>query len=187
MSLNRQTRRIIIAGQQNTGKSTFSRDVIVKNVPLSRQYVIEPDRMNPLWQEFEVSDPYTDINTEGKKRFIYDDEDKNFLKQIGKARNSLLIFDDCALMLNNPYRVGEFCRIFARARQSGNFIVFVIHSLSAVPKHVWYYATDIVMFKMRDVPEQGAYKIPEFDRVENMYKKVMQSSEPRAFGWVNLV
>lgn len=176
-----QVRRVLIIGKQNTGKSTFARTManeVFKN--RADHLVIEPDDLGDGWAPFgytKVPSTIQGMRMKGKNVMTFPRNNRNFLFEImDNVFNKNLIFDDIMFRISDKPRIDMMSEILGRARQTGNNIFVTSHGITLVPAPLWSYFTDMYLMKSDDKPERSAYKIPDFDRINEAIETI--NSQP---------
>lgn len=186
----KQVRRILVAGAQGTGKSTFAR-LLAKKIPLNNYIIVEPDSLGDAWEKngFQLMEPTAEnLRKPGKKRVIYKASDKDFMNRITEnVFNHIIIFDDIKQRATSAKQYDEFEMFFSRARQMGNYIFFTIHSLADIPPNYWTFFTDVFLFKTFDKVDRSMYKIPNWQKFEKavQYLQSPNPEEKRRYVYIN--
>lgn len=126
---------VCVIGGQGEGKTTFVKQVIIKNV-------MEVNYPKPLFV-YDINGEYL---VKGNELPSIDD----FLKTVSNARSSLCIFEEATIFFGNRGYSAPMTDIIARKRHTGNYIVLIFHYLSAIPAYIYPLLDCIVLFRTKD-------------------------------------
>lgn len=176
----------IIVGTRGTGKTDFVKK-IVKKSPLPKRLIVDTFDSAP-WQNLETHDhqewmkiPVRVINYEQLSRFkkgtyrIFDSDTERLKSEIEKhVKNTLVVFEDATKhidrTLTKPMR-----KFVLDTKQKNVDLVFIFHSLTAVPPELIRVADLLTLFKTGDSKRrvEQKYDNPE---VTQLFESVQSHS-----------
>lgn len=187
--------RIALLGINNTGKSTYIVNNILKNYDFSKQkgIIVTETIDNKAYSKIKRADDYNQLRAlrSGCVKFWDFDSPDDFavLNSIhsiineGHLRNGVMVFEDCTNYIDqNPHRiVKKFC---VNHRMFGLDLFFTTHALSDLPKWFRKRMNYIVIFKTgedftgpKDIRQMG-YR--NSDAIYEAWVKVMNDPSPFA-------
>lgn len=164
--------RMVIIGAQGTGKTTFAKKAADKYG--KKVLVIVPDDYERAWHPYPIIQ-LKDVSrmTTGKRRVIYDPDDKEFMLNLrNQFSNGLIIWDDSKTYFNTHQRVFELEKMMIRSRQTNVDHFFMYHGFSAIPGLLWTYTTDIALFNTHDSHQRSKDKILNYEVMEKRMAEV---------------
>jgi hypothetical protein len=150
MTDTRRTYRTMIIGKQGSGKTTFAKKLALKYP--KKVLVIVADDFEPAWKNF----PLVEMEnvgklSSGKRRIIYEPENKEFINDLKhRFAGGLIIWDDAKTYFRSQKSINELENMLIRSRQFNVEHVFMYHGLSTIPGMIWSYLTHLVLFATND-------------------------------------
>lgn len=132
---------IILIGTEGSGKTYLAKQ-LVKKVNRNALFVF-------------------DVNNEWKTEYPYpfDKSIDNFLDKFETVKKGVGVFEDATCFFSTRGRDGKLVEQMTGRRHTGNSFILLFHSFQDVPKYILRKATDVVIFKTKDMP---GYMIQEF-------------------------
>lgn len=115
-----------IIGRTGSGKSTLVRKLI------------NHSNLNPYI--FDPNNEHNGINTSIAE----------FLENAKNRENSLIVFEEATIFFSHSNRTENIINLMVRKRHTGNSIIFVFHSLRALPLYIIDLLDLIVLFKTNE-------------------------------------
>lgn len=122
---------ILIVGARGTGKTTTSRRLISKSHPDARLIL-------------DVNGEYKDLFPRPPIPF------KEFGKLATQVKNAVILIEESTIFLSNRGYDGDITELLVKARHNNNTIIFVYHSLIAIPTYIYNLSNVIILHKTAD-------------------------------------
>jgi len=148
---------IVVAGRRGSGKTTDVRK-LVKMVPENNRLI------------YDVNGEYSDLYKQDFEDF------KVFNERAKSARNAFIVFEEATIYFGNRGYNSGVTDMLVKARHRGNTIVFVYHSLRAIPVYIFDLCTHFILHKTNDSPD--IVKRFKNDNLDKAYKQVKDSMNP---------
>lgn len=155
---------IIIVGARGTGKSTVLKELLSK-VPNKESIFL-----------FDVNHEHLEY---GNRAF---DNFDSFIKKAVALERSVIVIEEATIFLSH-YKQREVLELLVRARHTKNNIIFVFHSLRALPRYIYDLGNFLILKKTNDQETfvSGRFEDPVLD---NMFSKVNEHSDRYYFKMV---
>lgn len=147
---------IVVIGNTGTGKTTFLKDMVLKNKQLGIKSVA-----------FDVNDEYKDV---ADVTFFDKDELLNFVE---KRKNIQIIIDEATAFFSYRSFDNNFNRLLQLKRHKNHLFILCYHSLRFVPQYVRMYMNYLIAFNTNDSEE-------EFKKL-NLFKPNLNKFEHKIF------
>jgi len=153
---NYDAKTYVIVGGTGTGKSTFARKIINEEIKKGKKPYI-----------FDVNNEYSDL-----PRSINFDE---FLDELIKKENTIAVIEEATVFVSNKQWDKRILEILVKKRHSNNSIVFLYHSLRAVPVNIADLANYFCIKKTNDNPQIIATKFKGYDEITQALENSKES------------
>lgn len=166
----RTNKASIIVGGRGTGKTTFLKD-IVRLSHLPKKLIVELFH-NPVWHTMESYNypqgkyekiPVVPLDENVLKRwkkgtaFTYSNDEEELFRVIeSSVRNAFVLFEDATKYMEGRL-TREQKRFVVDCKQKNVDVIFVFHSLGAVPPKLIALCDSITLFKTNDGRLKSAY------------------------------
>lgn len=122
---------ILVVGARGTGKTTTCRRLLSKAHPEARLVL--------------------DVNGEYKDLFPRDPIPfKDFGRLAVNVKNAVILIEESTIFLSSRGYDGDITELLVKARHSNNTIIFVYHSLRAIPQYIYNLSNVIILHKTGD-------------------------------------
>jgi hypothetical protein len=174
----------IVVGARGTGKTDFVKENAILKSPMKRKLVVDTFDSEP-WATMETykSPQNSGINIPilemdkipywktGLYRVISSDIDQIFSLIDEWMRNALLIFEDSTKYIEG--KIGANLKKFVYDSKQKNLnLVFIFHSLAAVPPGLIRAADTLTIFKTNEgIPAKGKYPFPDIPQAMDIVRK----------------
>lgn len=147
---------LAVVGQTGSGKTTFVKNTLATlgNAP---KFIY-------------------DVNAEYYTKKNLPDFEK-FLQIVNTKENSVIVFEEATIFLNNRSANSEIIRMLVRKRHANNFIILVFHSLRSVPVYITDLINYLVLFKTNDRATLVEQKFKNDDRILSLYNAVSKARD----------
>lgn len=145
---------IVIAGRQDTGKTTFAKTLIQAGRPVF------------------VYDFRAEYGGKAKQPF------GEFIKQANNKRETTIIIEEATVFLSNRGDNEDVKNLLAGRSHDGNTIVIIFHSLRTVPTYILDLCDYYVLFKTNDNEQLISNKFKFNDQLLEDFQTVKQSQDP---------
>lgn len=119
---------ILIIGMTGTGKS-FETKKILKKFPKLDKYI------------FDVNNEYGVENLPTLEEF---------LNTVVKVENSVIVFEEATVFFSTRGRSEQVVNLLVRKRHTKNIIIFIFHSIRAVPSYIYELCDYVYIKKTND-------------------------------------
>lgn len=176
ITTTRETQLINIIGAPRTGKTTIAKDLVKNEISNNgRALVVTPDDTDWLdLPRINIAQDGRIENFRGAVRHVFQDS-KDWI-YLNKFKNGLLVLDDCRMYLEAKMSP-DVKRIFGRRRHYQRDIITITHGFTEVPPKVFTFSTHIILFKASDNIIGRRSVINDFDKVQEMTKRVELKSK----------
>lgn len=173
----------LIAGTRGTGKTDFGK-LVLRSIPARKKLVIDTFD-NPVWRTMktheypEGANQHIPILPISKLRYwenglyrIADSDTVNVFSQIQQyANNCILFFDDATKVIGSKITT-DVKKFVLDSKQKNLDIIFVFHSLAAIPNDLINIADTLTLFKTNDAQiSKTKYNFPEIQIAYDHLKK----------------
>lgn len=170
MTETRTNKVILVVGGRGVGKTSWLKKLILKS-KFQKKLIVEMFH-SPVWHDFETFDnpegafemiPVIPMNAKLMKRwkrgvaFTYSSSKAEIFEVIESAiMNCLVVFEDATKYLKRSL-TDEQESFVVDSKQKNVDLIFVFHSLSAVPPRLVALSDILVLFKTKDGKLKSAY------------------------------
>ena len=105
------------------------------------------------------------------------DVDK-FIKKAETCKESLIVFEEATIFFKYPADAKKVVRMLIQKRHNKNIIVYVFHSLRAVPVDILDYINYLVLFHTQDRETLIQAKYKDDDDIISLYNEVNTNANP---------
>lgn len=127
---------LAIAGMTGVGKSTYVNALVRKYSKQGYTPYIFDINKEPMY----IGLPYR----------IFDGDIDKFTIEAGFKLRSVLVFEEATIFFTNPKRAEKLLKILVQKRHKNNIIIFVFHSLRALPIVIRDMINYLLLFKTSD-------------------------------------
>lgn len=120
-----------IVGGEHTGKTTFTKKLIA-----GKRSIIH-DINNEYYQNEKYTLPSID----------------QFVNQARQVKNTIVVFEEATIAFGNRKRQDLVIDLCVRKWHSGNYYIFVFHTLRSIPVEIFDSCNRITLFKTGDRPD----------------------------------
>lgn len=148
----------IIVGMPGTGKSTFVFEILDR-IPNKKTIFVY------------------DVENEYKKYFPYPLLDFNeFINKITPIKKAVIVFEESTIFLSNRSFNQQVQRLITQKRHTGNYLLFIFHSVRAIPYYIYDSADYLTLFKTNDTVELINYRFRDRN-VNNAWHEVNNNND----------
>ncbi len=191
--MTRTNKVILIAGNRGTGKTDYVKDLIFKQLNLVPKCLIVDTFDSDVWRNLKtwnapenINISVTDIPIDKFKYWksgvgkMYSSDTSEIMQQIGEfARNTFIVFEDATKYIGTKLKE-DTRRFVLDSKQKNLDLVFIFHSLSAIPPELVRVSDILVLFKTNEgkisTTKYPWGEIPEMMKKlradENQYAKI---------------
>ena len=146
---------IIVIGAREQGKSTYIRNVLLRNSQGKKIYAHDPNL------------EYSGVIKLGSSLF-------DFVSKTVSKRDSIIIFEEATIYFTSVKRSEQIIEILARSSKAhlNNDIIFVFHSLRSLPVWLLDMSNYLVIFKTNDRPQTFRTKFKD-TKISDNEKKIL--------------
>lgn len=163
---------ILIAGTRGTGKTDFTKTLVKKSNLPKKLIVDEMD--NPAWHNLQTWDDPNGFNTDipiinrqqlrawrsGLYRIFDEDTDAMFSDIKRNVKNTFVVLEDATRYVGSKL-TADLRRFMFNCKQQNNDLVFVFHSLGAIPPELVKSANYLILFKTGElIVSKNKYPFP---------------------------
>ena len=174
--MTRQAIISLIIGMRNSGKSYYTRNVII---PKQKKKVLIIDTIDhEKYRDFQIIKTRAQLAawTGGVKRFITNPvrlkEDMIMLNET--LSNCLIIFEDATkyFTANAPR---ELFMLLYDSKQKGIDIILMYHGFKNITNEILANANTITLFKIEENIKRYEHKIPRYETIEKIHFDIQQN------------
>jgi hypothetical protein len=131
-----------IVGGEHTGKTTYTKKLLNK-----KKNVLIHDINNEYYNNPAYTLPSID----------------QFVEQARKRTNSIIVFEEATIAFGNRRRTDLVTDLLVRKWHSGNYYIFIFHTLRSIPVEIFDSVNFLTLFKTGDRPDFLENRLAGYD------------------------
>jgi molybdopterin-guanine dinucleotide biosynthesis protein len=168
---------LVVIGTNDTGKSTFTKELVLKETKKKDSNVLIVASDDIEWNFLPSVHPAYNWEIEENvkaRKTIYE---KGLLRTIlEKFSSGMLIFDDCSAYFTSTRKM-DLRALLIRRRQKMIDIVMVANGFTNAPPEAFIYASHYVLFKTIDNIDKRKNVIYDFPKIKEAQQRINKIAE----------